>query len=91
MTFTYPAVFRKLEDGTYEGYFPDLEGCLFHGDTLDDAINDAIAEEKEWITVELEEETGLPLISDGEDVELGENEFLRNVQVILHLQEGVDS
>ena len=55
------------------------------------AINDAIAEEKEWITVELEEETGLPLISDGEDVELGENEFLRNVQVILHLQEGFDS
>ena len=25
MKFTYPAVFHKTEQGTYEGYFPDLE------------------------------------------------------------------
>ena len=34
MKFMYPAVFRKNEDGTYNGYFPDLECCTSTGDTL---------------------------------------------------------
>ena len=38
MKFMYPAVFRKNEDGTYNGYFPDLECCTSTGDTLDEAI-----------------------------------------------------
>ena len=42
MTITYPAVFRQKEDGSYDGYFPDLTGCRFEGKTLDDARNDAI-------------------------------------------------
>ena len=91
MTFTYPAVFRDLGDGTYEGWFPDLEGCTFRGNDIDEAINNAIAEEKEWITVELEDENGMPMLSDREDLTLGENEFVRYVTVILHLQEGFDS
>ena len=36
MKFMYPAVFRKNEDGTYNGYFPDLECCTSTGDTLDE-------------------------------------------------------
>ena len=35
MKFTYPAVFHKTEQGTYEGYFPDLACCYAKGDTLD--------------------------------------------------------
>ena len=79
MTFTYPAVFHQNEDGSYEGYFPDLEDCTFSGETLDDAINDAIDAEKNWITVELEDE-----------IELDEGEFVRQIQVIMHLQDGWD-
>ena len=33
MKFIYPAVFRKTENGTYHGFFPDLECCYADGDT----------------------------------------------------------
>lgn len=37
----YPLFIFKTESGTYDGYFPDVEGCLFSGDTFEDAIRDA--------------------------------------------------
>ena len=55
MKFMYPAVFRKNEDGTYNGYFPDLECCTSTGDTLDEAIENANEAAYNWITVELDE------------------------------------
>ena len=53
MTFKYPAVFQKNDDGKYTAYFPDLAMCTAKGDTLDDCINDAIAESRDWIQTEL--------------------------------------
>ena len=47
MKFIYPAVFRKTENGTYHGFFPDLECCYADGDTLDDAIDNANVSDKE--------------------------------------------
>ena len=95
MTFTYPAVMRQLEDGTYAGYFPDLDGCTFRGSTIDETIDAAIAAEKEWIEVELdtdedEEFCGnlLPLVSDHLDIPLKEGEFIRNIGVIMHFEVG---
>lgn len=90
MTFTYPAVFQPQEDGTYKGYFPDLEGCEFEGTDLDDALNNAIEEEREWITVETDENPGdgLPYVSDEEDIELQEGEFIREIAVIIHFEVG---
>ena len=39
MTFTYPAVFTKKEDGTgFHAFFPDLEMCEADGADLEDAI-----------------------------------------------------
>ena len=32
MTITYPAVFRQKEDGSYDGYFPDLPFVSHHED-----------------------------------------------------------
>ena len=32
MKFTYPAVFHKTEQGTYEGYFPDLACYIQYAD-----------------------------------------------------------
>ena len=58
MTITYPAVFRQKEDGSYDGYFPDLTGCRFEGKTLDDARNDAIEAEHSWIELEIDEMEG---------------------------------
>ena len=91
MNFTYPAVFKKQEDGSYTGYFPDLDGCAFQGININEAINNAIAAEKEWITVEIEEGNDLPFTSHREDLPLGPGEEVRPVQVILHLMDGFDS
>ena len=88
MNFTYPAVFHPKKDGSYEGYFPDLKGCTFSGATLDDAINDAIEEERQWITVEADEDNGFPFVSDAEDIELGEGDFIREIAVIVHFEVG---
>ncbi len=91
MQLIYPAVFHKCEDDTYEGYFPDLEGCVARGETIDECTNDAIEAGLTWIQVELEEEgVGLPPVSDAGDLELKEGEFLRNIAITLRLLDGFD-
>ncbi len=90
MTFKYPAVFKKHEDGKYTAYFPDLAMCTAKGDTLDDCINDAIAECREWIQTELLDTLDMPPVSDFEDIPLGEDEHLRMIGVIVRLYDGWD-
>ena len=76
MKFIYPAVFRKTENGTYHGFFPDLECCYADGDTLDDAIDNANEAAYNWISLELsEDDCNLPSVSDKEDI-------VRNISVI---------
>lgn len=91
MKFIYPAVFRKKEDGTYLGYFPDLEQCTAAGDTLDEAIENANAAAYDWISLELEEDAvNMPAISDAEDLELEEGDIVRNISVNIRFYEGWD-
>ena len=40
MTLIYPAVFTS-EDGCYNVEFPDLEGCLTYGETIEEAFFNA--------------------------------------------------
>ena len=76
MKFTYPAVFHKTEQGTYEGYFPDLACCYAKGDTLDEALEDAIHSAYDWISLELtEEEPDFPPVSDVADLGKSEGEL----------------
>ena len=78
MKFIYPAVFRKTENGTYHGFFPDLECCYADGDTLDDAIDNANEAAYNWISLELsEDDCNLPSVSDKEDMELQEGRIVR--------------
>ena len=49
MTFRYPAIFQMTDEGKYTAYFPDLAMCFAKGDTIDECINDAIAECRAWI------------------------------------------
>ena len=62
MKFIYPAVFHREEDGTYTGYFPDLEGLARSGGkpwrTRWTRPHDAA---EAWLAVELEEDVPLPL------------------------------
>jgi predicted RNase H-like HicB family nuclease len=44
----YPAIFEQGEDKTYGIYIPDL-GCVSHGDTFEDGINNI----KEALTLHL--------------------------------------
>lgn len=37
----YPAFVEVDTDGTASGWFPDVPGCIFAGDTVEDAYNDA--------------------------------------------------
>ncbi|MDD3217703.1 MAG: type II toxin-antitoxin system HicB family antitoxin [Lachnospiraceae bacterium] len=91
MKFIYPAVFHKNDEGTYEGYFPDLECCYAKGDTLDEAIDDANAAAYNWIEVELDDEEGeLPRISDESDMDLKEGDIVRNICVTMRFHEGWD-
>ena len=80
MKFTYPAVFHKTEQGTYEGYFPDLACCYAKGDTLDEALEDAIHSAYDWISLELtEEEPDFPPVWDVADLGKREGEIGRNI------------
>ena len=91
MKFMYPAVFRKNEDGTYNGYFPDLECCASTGDTLNEAIENANEAAYNWITVELdEEEPNLPSISDPSDLNLTPEDIVRIISVNIRFYEGWD-
>ena len=89
MKFIYPAVFRKTENGTYHGFFPDLECCYADGDTLDDAIDNANEAAYNWISLELsEDDCNLPSVSDKEDMELQEGDIVRNISVNIRFYEG---
>jgi predicted RNase H-like HicB family nuclease len=88
MKFIYPAVFSRKDDGTYEGYFPDLEHCFAKGETLEDAVEDANEAATTWISLELEEECPLPPVTDVNDIHLAENEVIRNISVNYRFMEG---
>jgi len=37
----YRLYLHQATDGSFSGFVPDVSGCYFAGDTIDDAINDA--------------------------------------------------
>lgn len=79
------------KDGKYKGYFPDLECCYGEGDTIDDAIDDANEAARNWLSLELtEEDRFIPYVSDEEDIDLKEGEFIRNISVNIRFYEGWD-
>ncbi len=90
MRFIYPAIFRQKPDGTYMGFFPDLEDCVSQGDTLEEAVDRANEAALNWITVELEDDCPLPSISDAEDMPLQEGDIIRNIAVTIRFTDGWD-
>ncbi|MDD3403396.1 MAG: type II toxin-antitoxin system HicB family antitoxin [Hespellia sp.] len=91
MKFIYPAIFEKVSEHEYKGRFPDLEDCYGTGETLMDAIEDARQSAFNWIAVELEDPDGnLPPVTDECEIELKENECVRNILVHFRFYEGWD-
>jgi len=55
----FPVYLHQSDSGSYSGFVPDIEGCFFAGETVDDAIVDAGAA----IDIHLEAlaESGMPV------------------------------
>ncbi len=91
MKFIYPAILSPSSKGGYDARFPDLEACTAHGDTLDEAVENANAAAYDWLTLELSDEDPiLPAVSDPEDLDLGEGEICRRIMVNIRFYEGWD-
>lgn len=91
MKFIYPAIVSRMESGKYRAVFPDLESCEAEGDTLDEAVERANEAAFNWISLELEDDDGqLPPVTDVRDMELKENETVRNICVNIRFMEGWD-
>ncbi len=91
MKFTYPAIFKQREDGSYEGRFVDLAGCSAVGYDLDNAVRNLVEEEADWIRFELSEENPhIPPVTDIEDVAAGPGEIVRNVAANGRVYDGWD-
>ena len=56
MNIMYPAIFHPLKDGSFEVSFPDFEGCVTTGNTLEEAFFHA----REALTLYLDGVTEFP-------------------------------
>ncbi|MDO4438814.1 MAG: type II toxin-antitoxin system HicB family antitoxin [Eubacteriales bacterium] len=90
MKFFYPAVFKKINDEKYKVHFPDLDQCFAEGRTFDEALENAKEAERNWISIELEENLDLPSKSELSDILHDEGDIVQNVSVSLRLMEGYD-
>lgn len=91
MKFTYPAVFKKKEDGSYSVHFPDLSQCTAEGANYEEAMANAKDAEREWIELELQEdEIDIPFVSQVEDITVEEGDIVQLLSVNIRLMEGWD-
>lgn len=91
MKFTYPAIIKKTEKGSWQAVFPDLECCIAEGDTIEEAVERANEAAYDWISLELSEDEGqLPAVTDVRDLELEEGEVVRNICVNIRFTDGWD-
>ncbi len=54
MNLPYTIIIRQNSDGFYEASIAELDGCLSHGDTLDEAIKMIFDAKRCWIEANLE-------------------------------------
>ena len=91
MKFIYPAIFSPRPEGGYSCRFPDLDGCVADGDTLEEAIEEANHAAAGWIGVELEEEVPeMPPVSELSDLQLCPGEVGRYIAVNIRFYDGWD-
>ena len=91
MTFIYPVILTKTQDGIWKGEFPDLEGCGCEGATLHDALEEARLAAYNWIDLELQEDSPvMPYVTAIEDIEKKPGQEVRNIMVHYRYTEGWD-
>lgn len=82
--------FHKTEQGTYEGYFPDLACCYAKGDTSTRRWKMPFTPPMTGSLELTEEEPDFPPVSDVADLGKSEGEIARNIAVNIRLFEGWD-
>lgn len=75
MTVIYPAIFTRDGDA-YNVSFPDLEGCITYGDTINDAFFNAREALAGYTASVLENGMNLPAVSDIADINTEEGTVL---------------
>lgn len=89
MKFYYPVIVRRLSDGSYSAHFPDLKMCEASGRTMEDVLEHATEAAWNWIDLELQEEDpDLPPATDPVDMNLENNEEVREILVNYRMTEG---
>ncbi|MCE5366626.1 type II toxin-antitoxin system HicB family antitoxin [Klebsiella oxytoca] len=82
----YPLFIFKADDGTFDGYFPDIEGCMFAGNNLESALRDAESAFGQHMEVLTEQGGHVPAPSDpaaylGDERLTMDNGFLALVEI----------
>ena len=73
MTYYYPAIIRKKEEG-YRVDVIDLEGCFGEGKDKQDALEDARHAGVNWLLVESEDSMNFPKQTHLDDIKLKDGE-----------------
>ena len=73
MTYYYPAIIRKKEEG-YRVDLIDLEGCFGEGKDRQDALEDARHAGVNWLLVESEDSMNFPKQTHLDDIKLKDGE-----------------
>lgn len=68
LNLDYPFTVRPdTDDGGYIVEFPDIRYCVGTGETIEDAISDAMIAKSEWIKAAFESGISIPEPSGGEE------------------------
>lgn len=89
MTYYYPAVITKKQDG-YRVDVIDLEDCYGEGRDLDDALEEARYAGVNWLLTELEDKMEFPAQTHLEDIKLSENQKSTMLAFIMPRNDGWD-
>ncbi len=91
MRFIYPAVISEKAEGGFHARFPDLCMCEADGDSMVEVLRNATNAAFDWIDLEMnEDEPDLPACTAHGDIELKENETVRDILVIYRMHQGWD-
>ncbi|GMO36992.1 MAG: type II toxin-antitoxin system HicB family antitoxin [Termitinemataceae bacterium] len=76
MDYVFPAVFHKNEDGTYTISYPDLEGCISEGKSLENALYMAQSALTQWLNYMIDKQQHIPKASAVEEIKVNNDEFV---------------
>lgn len=74
--FVYPAIFHYNDDKSYTVMFPDLEGCITEGKSLDEAMSMAQDALTQWIEYLKDTKEAIPAASDIKSIQVDSTEFV---------------